>query len=543
FRRALDFLPAELYPVLIQAAVVDGRKFVVRDLGGTWPFPILSFHWVLDYRECHYDRPRRRRPIHLDDPKKSCMKAVILGVMAHLRRELEGPWHGTRRGRRFPPPSFQGFFSSPSERRCRLRVVDMTSLQTEDEENRVPDTLSSWSITDVLAKACIEVFKNHTAFLKRCSKQRKGSSGASAAPRSIQVEVLADLYVAGDIDLVCDALRIAAVSPLCLKCRDFHAENLSFAHTLDLVQTLDPAGIRRLDLCFNDLDLRDLCGVLVHVTRFTDLLSLKISYAEEEPEMMATRAELQGLSALLGRLTWLKELNLTCCKLSGKLRHALSEVQVPLESLELPVCSLLPNDLAFLSQSIHAPALKKLDLNYLNFSDAFLQPLRDLLEEASASLLHLDLTECRLTDSRLEALLPVLCRCSRLRCLGLCGNPLSSTVLKTLLQETVILRDLRLVYYPYPMDCRRQNLPPPPSASHCVLWHDMDQEHFAVVKAELRRMLVDSGRADIVWTDKFLNYKAVDYFVVQRSLEPSSCPEAPDELQWLHRCAATLPSS
>ena len=117
-----------------------------------------------------------------------------------------------------------------------------------------------------------------------------------------------------------------------------------------------------------------------------------------------------------------------------------SDLQVPLESLELAFCYLLPSDLAFLSQGPHAPALKKLDLSGHNISENFLQPLQHPLEETSASLLHLDLMECQLTDARLEALLPALCRCSRLHCLGLFGNPLSTRGLQTLLGKTVVLQ-------------------------------------------------------------------------------------------------------
>ncbi|XP_014118595.1 PREDICTED: leucine-rich repeat-containing protein 14-like, partial [Pseudopodoces humilis] len=130
-----------------------------------------------------------------------------------------------------------------------------------------------------------------------------------------------------------------------------------------------------------------------------------------------------------------------------------SDLQAPLESLELAFCSLVPADLAFLSQSFHAPALKRLDLSGHDFSQGLLEPLRLLLEETSASLLHLDLMECRMADSHLDALLPTLRRCSRLRFLGLYGNSLSTAALKDLLQKTLELPDLHLVVYPFPVDC------------------------------------------------------------------------------------------
>ncbi|XP_010079317.1 PREDICTED: leucine-rich repeat-containing protein 14-like, partial [Pterocles gutturalis] len=397
------------------------------------------------------------------------------------------------------------------KRRCRLRMLDVTGLQDIDT-NGGPEGMSLWSGTVALAKACLEVSKHQSELLNHGSKRLKGPSGALAAPRSIAVEVHTDFFVnSTSYGVVRDALQ--TTSPLCLKCRDFHAEELSVAGTVNLLESLDPASVRRVDLRFSNLGLPGLCAVLPHLTRFTNLLSLKLPYSNVDVRRLpgGMDSSLRCVAMQLGRLPCLKELNLASSRLSGKLRHVLSDVQAPLESLELPFCCLLPNDLAFLSQSLHAPALKKLDLSGHNFSENLLQFLRDLLEEASVSLLHLDLTECRLTDSRLEALLPVLCRCSRLRCLGFFGNPLSTPGLKTLLQKTLILRDLRLVYYPYPVDCRSQDLP---STSSCLFKDEVDEERFAAVSTELCHMLRSSGRANVVWTTDISRDDTVDFFTV-----------------------------
>ncbi|NWU72888.1 LRC14 protein, partial [Pterocles burchelli] len=489
-RRALDLLPAELYPVLFRAAVTDRRVLAVRDLVGTWPFPVLSFHQLLG----HWHRDRH--PGRAEKPGKSCIQAVIMAVVAHLRRALEEPCRGTR----WVP-----------KRRCRLRVLDVTGLQAIDTDGG-PEGMSLWSGTVALAKACLEVSKHQSELLNHGSKRLKGPSGASAAPQSIAVEVHTDFFVnSTSYGVVRDALQ--TTGPLCLKCRDFHAEELSVAGTVKLLESLDPASVRRVDLRFSNLGLPGLCTVLPHLTQFTNLLSLKLPYSNIDVRRLpgGMDSSLRCVAVQLGRLPCLKELNLASSRLSGKLRHVLSDVRVPLESLELSFCCLLPGDLAFLSQSIHAPALKKLDLSGHNFSENLLQFLRDLLEEASASLLHLDLTECRLTDSRLEALLPVLCRCSRLRCLGFFGNPLSTPGLKTLLRKTLILQDLRLVYYPYPVDCRSQDLP---STSGCLFKDEVDEERFAAVSTELCRMLLSSGRADVVWTTDISRDDTVDFFTV-----------------------------
>ncbi|KAI1243694.1 Leucine-rich repeat-containing protein 14, partial [Lamprotornis superbus] len=187
-------------------------------------------------------------------------------------------------------------------------------------------------------------------------------------------------------------------------------------------------------------------------------------------------------------------------------------LQAPLESLKLSLCSLIPADLAFLSQSFHAPALKKLYLSDDRFSQGLLEPLRLLLEKTSASLLYLNLRYCHIVDSDLHALLPTLLRCSRLRFLGLYKNFLSSATLKDLLQKTLELPDLHLVVYPIPVDCYRQ----PQQENNGDYGSDEDRERdeelFAAARAEFSEILANSGRTDLVWTDNPNNHKDLDYF-------------------------------
>ncbi|NWW98667.1 LRC14 protein, partial [Caloenas nicobarica] len=492
-RHILAHVPAELYPVLFRAACLDGRTPALPPLLAAWPFPLLSFRHLLGHRDWHRDWHLR------DKPSKLCVQAVILAVVAQLRRALDEPCGGT------------------SARRCRLRVLDMTGLQDDDAE-RGPEGMSLWSGTVALAKATLEVSKHHRECLKRGSKRRKGPSSTLAAPQPVTVEVRADLFVnAASFAVLRDALRASTTAaPLRLKCRDFHAEELSVAGTVSLLELLDPASVRRVDLRFNNLGLAGLCAVLPHLARFTRLLSLKLPYSNVDVRRAAagTDAGLRCLAAQLGKLPALRELNLGSSRLSGKLRQLLSDLQAPLESLELPFCSLLPGDFAFLCQSPHAPALRKLDLSGHDLTENLLGPLGRLLEESSASLRHLDLVECRLTDARLEVLLPALCRCSLLRCLGLFGNPLSTPGLKTLLRKTLVLPDLRLVVYPYPVDCYNHEPPRPLPGSGWVFEDAVDEERLAAVNAELCQILASSGRADAIWTTSLCQLGALDYFAL-----------------------------
>ncbi|NXC23327.1 LRC14 protein, partial [Corythaeola cristata] len=81
-----------------------------------------------------------------------------------------------------------------------------------------------------------------------------------------------------------------------------------------------------------------------------DLLSLKLPYSNVDVRRLAPGSApgLRLLAAQLGRLPRLKELNLGSSRISGKLRQLLGDLQVPLASLELAFCYLLPGDFAFL---------------------------------------------------------------------------------------------------------------------------------------------------------------------------------------------------
>ncbi|CAN8183557.1 unnamed protein product [Coccothraustes coccothraustes] len=479
-QRPLPVLPADLHPVLFQAAFLDGRPLVLRDLVAAWPFPVLNFQRLVG-----------RRELLRDHPCKLCVQAVILAVVAQLRRQLEEPGHDAS-----------------------LRVLDITGLP-DSASGRAPDGMSVWSGTVALAKACVEVSKHQREFQRRRSKRHKGRSGAAtaaAAPQPPGVDVHADLFVNGtSYGILRDALQTGAAGPLRLKCREFQAEELSASGIVALLESLDPSFVRRVDLRFNNLGLTGLSVILPHLSRFPELRSLKLQYSNVDVRRPTPESAIgiRCLARQLGMLPGLRELNLGSSRLSGNLRQILCDLQAPLESLELAFCSLVPADLAFLSQSFHAPALKRLDLSGHDFSQGLLEPLRLLLEETSASLLHLDLMECRMADSHLDALLPTLRRCSRLRFLGLYGNSLSTAALKDLLQKTLELPDLHLVVYPFPVDCYK---PEPPSESAWNFEEPVDEELLAAADAEFSQMLADSGRTDLVWTSNPYGHGTLDFF-------------------------------
>ncbi|XP_014748784.1 PREDICTED: leucine-rich repeat-containing protein 14-like [Sturnus vulgaris] len=292
--RPLPALPADLYPVLFQAAFLDGRPLILRDLVASWPFPVL-----------HFQRLVGRRELLRDHPCKLCVQAIILAVVAQLRRELEEP----------------GCHSS-------LRVLDMTGLP-DSASGRAPDGMSVWSGTVALAKACVEVLKHQQEFLRRGSKRHKGRSGAataSAAPKPPGVDVHTDLNVIGaSYGILRDALQTGATGPLRLKCREFQAEELSASRIVTLLESLDPSCLRRVDLRFNNLGLSGLSVILPHLSRFPELRSLKLQYSNMDVRRLTPESAIgvRCLAGQLGMLPKLQELNLGSSRLSGNLRQIL----------------------------------------------------------------------------------------------------------------------------------------------------------------------------------------------------------------------------
>ncbi|KAI1243690.1 hypothetical protein IHE44_0001333 [Lamprotornis superbus] len=404
-----------------------------------------------------------------------------------------------------------------------LRVLDMTRL-SDSVSGHTPPGLTVWSSTKALAKACVEVSKHQPECQRRGSKRHKGSSGAAtarAAPQPPGVDVHADLFVdRRSYGILRDALQAGAMGPLHIKCREFKAVDISASEIVTLLESLDPSCLRRVELCFNYFGLTGLSVILPHLSHFPELRSLKLRYSNVDLRHLTPESTIgiRRVAKQLGMLPSLRELNLGSSQLSGNLRQILCDLQAPLESLELGSCSLAPADLAFLSQSFHAPALKKLDLSGLNVSEGLLEPLRLLLEETSASLLHLDLLGCHMNNSHLELLLPTLRRCSRLRFLGLYGNSLSTAALKDLLQKTLELLDLKLVVYPYPMDCYK----PAPSEFGWDFEEVVDEELLAAVTTEISHLLENSGRTDLIWTYNPFSHEALDYFSLIGFARPNS---------------------
>ncbi|XP_042188516.1 leucine-rich repeat-containing protein 14 isoform X2 [Callorhinchus milii] len=498
-RKALDSIPHEIYPVLFKAAFLDQRILVLRDLVQMWPFAELNFSSILKKsKHCDQDMIREK-------PNKQCLQAVILGVKDYVINELRQNRSLTSRKTRASTSKDKYTF----RKNRLLRIVDLTGFP-DDGDNQDEDTISQWSRSVALAKACIEVSRTSKREEYNSSKRRKGKGGVpmkGSCDSQMCVNIHANLFITShSYGTVKDALHLSQTFPLCLKCRVLRVEELSVKKTISILELLDPMVLRKIELRYNNLGLCCLSTVFPYIPRFVNLNSLKLPYSNIDVRYMTLEVEefFQKMVSVLSQLPNLKELNLVSSRLSGRIRELLSVLQQPLESLELAYCFLLPADVTYLASSHHAATLKKLDVSGNNLSDVLLNPFCQLLQQASNSLIYLDIMECRVMDRQLSAFLPALRQCSQLQYFSCFCNPISSEGLKSLLHCVVELPNLKVVVHPNPVDCYEEGLPWPPS-TYDLIDYSVDQEKLSRVDAELNEIRLNAVRTDIVTTVKLYN--------------------------------------
>ncbi|XP_063645377.1 PRAME family member 15-like isoform X2 [Pan troglodytes] len=138
--------------------------------------------------------------------------------------------------------------------------------------------------------------------------------------------------------------------------------------------------------------------------------------------------------------------------LEGHLDQLLSYLKTPLKILAITNCVLLESDLRHLSQCPSVSQLKTLDLRGIRLANFSLVPLQVLLEKVAATLEYLDLDDCGIVDSQVNAILPALNRCFELTTFSFCGNPISMATLENLLCHTIRLNNICLELHPAPRE-------------------------------------------------------------------------------------------
>ncbi|XP_015340306.1 PRAME family member 12-like [Marmota marmota marmota] len=138
--------------------------------------------------------------------------------------------------------------------------------------------------------------------------------------------------------------------------------------------------------------------------------------------------------------------------LEGHLEQVLRHLKTPLKTLSITNCQLSDSDWNYLSRFPNTRKLRHLELRGIKLTNLSPEYLKILLETVAATLKSLDLETCRMTDSQLQALLPVLSRCSQIRVLSFHGNRISMSALRDLLLHTARLSQMSVELYPAPLE-------------------------------------------------------------------------------------------
>ncbi|XP_036189686.1 PRAME family member 12-like [Myotis myotis] len=190
----------------------------------------------------------------------------------------------------------------------------------------------------------------------------------------------------------------------------------------------------------------------------------------------------QFLSQML-RLQHLRDLKMDSPSfLQGRMDQMLRCLQNPLDKLSITNCQQLTHsDLTHLFQCPNLRQLKSLHLFGLSLMDFSPEPLRALLEAVAPTLQDLGLDNCAMVDSQIEAILPVLSRCHQLRDFTIPENNFSVATVGKLLRHTAGLRSLELELYPVPLECYR-------------IQGTVNKERLALIRAELVGILRELGQ-------------------------------------------------
>ncbi|XP_055785218.1 leucine-rich repeat-containing protein 14 [Salvelinus fontinalis] len=339
-----------------------------------------------------------------------------------------------------------------------------------------------------------------------------GKVGEGEADSKVDSEVVvcvrADLFVnARSWERVRAAL--GTTGPLKLQCRYVRVEELSVSSIGSLLDLLPRHVLLGVDIRYSCLGVAGLALLLPQLSMFPMLSSLRLHYCNLDirRDMAGQEGAMKEMSQGLGKLSQLRRLSLTALRLPGHLRMLLSSFPQPLEVLELPYLSLTPADLSYLSCSPHASSLQQLDLSENRLDELALPSVRRLFSQASSCLMQLSLSGCGLTDGLLAAMLPSLSCCRGLKSLGLALNPLSLAGLLDLVRMAVRMPSLRQLLYPNPLEDYQPGLPPMPSSAQLLDWplDELVEVHEAT-SLQLDRVVMESGRSDLILTCDLLNY-------------------------------------
>ncbi|XP_054893341.1 leucine-rich repeat-containing protein 14 [Poeciliopsis prolifica] len=528
----LRWVPRELYGALLEAAFACCRPLSVGELVQRWPERTL--------------RVGGRRKTGQTTPSRLCIQALLLAVvrgLADQRSALQvldvcglqgdeggmgdpmGGWSLTvalctmviqakagahRTQRKEGDRERKRFSALERERDLKRERGQRTGLkELKDDETCREKTRSKSPVSDE------ELIKG---VRRRMEMERKrGVVGTASGSKleteeketdwEVLVQVRADIFVnARSWDRV--RLALSTSGPLKLQCRYLRVEEISVTSIRTLLNLLPRRTLLGIDIRYSSLGVAGLAELLPLLSTFPELNSLRLHYCNLDirRDNLGQEGALRDLSQGLSNLQELRQLSLTALRLPGQLRVLLSSLPQPLEVLELPYLSLSPADLAYLSCSHHVSSLLQLDLSENCLDETMVPSIRRLLCQASSSLQHLSLSGCGLTDGLLGMLLSSLGGCWALKSLALALNPLSRAGLCELMRTAARMPCLRLLLYPNPLEDYQPGLPELPSSTQLLEWPLDESIDNNTTGNELSKVIMDSGRSDLLLTCDLLNF-------------------------------------
>ncbi|XP_007196437.1 melanoma antigen preferentially expressed in tumors [Balaenoptera acutorostrata] len=438
---ALEELPAELFPPLFFAAFAGMRSQALKAMVQAWPFPCLPLGALMKAHK----------------PQLETFQAAIDGLDVLLAQEVR-------------------------PRRWKLQVLDL-------RRNAHQDFWTVWSGTRAGVCSLLE------PEAAQPMRKRRRVEGARAWPKQTcaPVEVLIDLYLKeGTPDPSLSYLlkkvkqRRGSLRLCCQKLRIFTMPMQNMRKILKLVQ-LDSVQDLEVNCTWK---LATLGRFAPHLGQMVNLRRLFLSHIHMMPHAAPGKEEhcISQLTAQFLSLQHLQELYLDSISfLEGRLDQVLRCLKNPLETLSITNCLISESDLMHLSQCPSVSQLKDLGLSGVNLTSISSEPLRVLIEKASATLQDLDLDECGIMDSQFSALLPALSHCSQLTTFSFCGNPISMAVLESLLRHTAGLSNLSHVLYPAPLE------------SYEDVRGTLHLGRLAHLHARLKQMLRELGQPSVFW--------------------------------------------
>uniref|UniRef100_A0A8C3WB45 Uncharacterized protein n=1 Tax=Catagonus wagneri TaxID=51154 RepID=A0A8C3WB45_9CETA len=451
---ALEDLPTELFPALFMEAVHGNHVKTLKAMVPAWPFVRLPLGGLMQV-------------LHV-----GALQAVLEGLDVLLTQKVH-------------------------PRRCKLQVLDL--------RNTSQDFWSMWSGSR--APLC-------SGSMTAPTVEDRSRTEQSLTPLQVFIELcLSETTLDGILPyLMSWAEERKGLIHLCCKKLNIVSMPLeSIINVLSMVQ-LDCIQEVQVNCTWHLSTLAMFSLLLGHMSNVRRLLfSSTHAFVHEAQEQQ----QVVQITSQFLRLHHLQDLYMESPSfLEGCLDQMLRCLSTPLENLAISHCLLTESDLTHLSRCPSISQLKGLDLSGVTMTDFSPDVLQGLLEKVTATLQELDLELCGITESQLEAILPVLSRCWELTSFSLRGNLLSMAVMEKVLGCTTGLPSLCQEFYP----------PPRESYSSRGALHP---GRLAQVRAELLEILRALGRRPrIIWIssspcpyygdDTFVDLQCCDNFCCTR---------------------------